>query len=147
MLIALLVFYANTLRDNDGNADVTSRNERMARTRSFDVPAKPHLWIFAKVAFGSLEMLLISCRRIVIILHTSSFTMGRHPDLVKFGERVRQLRQAEGVSQEKLAELAELHRTYIGGIERGERNVALLNILRIAKALNASPCDLLKDFE
>lgn len=73
--------------------------------------------------------------------------MSRHPDLVKFGERVRQRRQSQGVSQEKLAELAELHRTYIGGIERGERNVALLNILRIAKALEASPCDLLKDFD
>jgi transcriptional regulator with XRE-family HTH domain len=73
--------------------------------------------------------------------------MSGHPDLIKFGERVRQLRQSQKVSQEKLAELAELHRTYIGGIERGERNVALLNILRIAKALNASPCDLLKDFE
>ncbi len=73
--------------------------------------------------------------------------MSRHPDLVKFGERVRQLRQSQGVSQEKLAELAELHRTYIGGIERGERNVALLNILKIAKALNSSPGELLKDFD
>ncbi len=73
--------------------------------------------------------------------------MSRHPDLLKFGERVRQLRQSREVSQEKLAELAELHRTYIGGIERGERNVALLNILKIAKALNSSPCELLKDFD
>jgi transcriptional regulator with XRE-family HTH domain len=73
--------------------------------------------------------------------------MLKHPDLVKFGERVRQLRQSAEVSQEKLAELAELHRTYIGGIERGERNVALLNILKLAKALNASPSELLKDFE
>ncbi|MEN6489534.1 MAG: helix-turn-helix transcriptional regulator [Smithella sp.] len=92
-------------------------------------------------------MLLIGCRRIVITRNTSLLTMSRHPDLLKFGERVRQLRQVRGVSQEKLAELAELHRTYIGGIERGERNVALLNILKIAKALNVSPCELLKDFD
>lgn len=73
--------------------------------------------------------------------------MSKHPELLKFGERVRQLRQAQGVSQEKLAELAELHRTYIGGIERGERNVAFLNIVKIAKALNTSLCELLKDFD
>jgi predicted transcriptional regulator len=54
-----------------------------------------------------------------------------------FGEQVRKLRKARGLSQEELAELAELHRNYIGGIERGERNVALLNIVRLAKALHS----------
>ena len=92
-------------------------------------------------------MLLIGCRPIVIIGNISSLTMGRHPDLVKFGERVRQLRQSKGISQERLAELSELHRTYIGGIERGERNVALLNILKIARALNTSPYELLKGID
>lgn len=56
--------------------------------------------------------------------------------LERFGERVRELRLAANLSQEKLAELARLHRTYIGGIERGERNVSLLNIHAIANALN-----------
>lgn len=64
-----------------------------------------------------------------------------------FGEQVRKLRKARGLSQEELAELAELHRNYIGGIERGERNVALLNIVRLAKALGVSLSELLEGVE
>ncbi|MEG3848190.1 helix-turn-helix transcriptional regulator [Microcoleus sp. herbarium19] len=64
-----------------------------------------------------------------------------------FGEQVRKLRKARGLSQEELAELAELHRNYIGGIERGERNVALLNIVRLAKALGVSLSELLEGIE
>jgi transcriptional regulator with XRE-family HTH domain len=56
----------------------------------------------------------------------------------KFGNRVRELRVAQGLSQEELAQKAGLHRTYIGGIERGERNVSLENIQRIALALNVT---------
>ncbi len=56
----------------------------------------------------------------------------------KFGIRVRELRTAQGLSQEKLADLSGLHRTYIGGIERGERNVSLENIQKIALALSES---------
>jgi transcriptional regulator with XRE-family HTH domain len=52
-----------------------------------------------------------------------------------FGRRVRALRTQRGLSQEKFAELCGLHRTYMGGIERGERNISLINIGRIAKAL------------
>ena len=48
------------------------------------------------------------------------------------------------MSQEKLAKLSELHRTSIGGIKRGERNVALINILRIARAIKVSPSELLE---
>ena len=69
------------------------------------------------------------------------------PELKKFGKQVRQLRKALGLSQEDLAELTDLHRTYIGGIERGERNVALINIVRLAKALKVSPSELLKGIE
>ena len=54
----------------------------------------------------------------------------------KFGVRVRKLRVAQGLSQEVLAQRAGLHRTYIGGIERGERNVSLENIQKISSALN-----------
>jgi transcriptional regulator with XRE-family HTH domain len=64
-----------------------------------------------------------------------------------FGEQVRKLRKSRGLSQEELAELAELHRNYIGGIERGERNVALLNILRLGKALGVSLSELLEGIE
>lgn len=53
-----------------------------------------------------------------------------------FGKRVRELRKQKGYSQEQLADRADLHRTYIGAIERGEQNVSLDNIARIAKALN-----------
>jgi transcriptional regulator with XRE-family HTH domain len=59
-----------------------------------------------------------------------------------FGRRVRTLRLGRGLSQEKLAELAELHRNYVGGVERGERNIALLNIVALARALKVRPSKL-----
>jgi len=52
-----------------------------------------------------------------------------------FGKHVRKLRLDRGLSQEKLAELADLHRNYVGGVERGERNIAIINIVRLARAL------------
>lgn len=55
--------------------------------------------------------------------------------LVKFGNRVREERQKQKLSQEELAEKAGVHRTYIGMIERAEKNITLINIERIAKAL------------
>ena len=54
---------------------------------------------------------------------------------ILFGSRVRQMRIERGLSQERLAELAHLHRNYIGGVERGERNLGLLNIVALAHAL------------
>lgn len=60
-------------------------------------------------------------------------------DRIKFGRMVRRLRLAKGWTQERLAEHAELHSTYVGGIERGERNVGLENIVKIARALGVSP--------
>jgi transcriptional regulator with XRE-family HTH domain len=59
---------------------------------------------------------------------------------------LRKLRDERGYSQEKLAERAGLHRNYIGGVERGERNVGLENILKLAKALSVSPRELFADF-
>ena len=60
----------------------------------------------------------------------------------KFGSRVRDLRIAQGISQEVLAQKSGLHRTYIGGIERGERNISLVNIEKIAKALDLTLVDI-----
>ena len=56
-----------------------------------------------------------------------------------FGQRVREARQAKGLSQETLASLCDLDRTYIGSVERGERNISLVNIRKLATALGISP--------
>lgn len=70
--------------------------------------------------------------------------MDRDPKHV-LGRAIRKRRLHLRLSQEKLAERADLHWTYIGGIERGERNVSLLNIVKIAKALQITPSELLKE--
>ena len=64
--------------------------------------------------------------------------------LVKFGKRVREERVKQGLSQEALAAKAGVHRTYIGMIERAEKNITLLNIEKIAKALKITKSQLLK---
>ena len=56
----------------------------------------------------------------------------------QFGERLKELRLSKGLSQEKLAFKSGMHRTYLGGIERGERNPSLKNIVAIAKALGVT---------
>ena len=68
----------------------------------------------------------------------------KEPILVLFGNNVREIRKMRNLSQEKLAELSGLHRTYIGMIERAEKNISLSNIQRIAHALNVSIETLLK---
>lgn len=64
----------------------------------------------------------------------------------RFGYAVRKRRQELGISQEELADRAELHRTYIGDIERGSRNLSLENIEKIAKALDVSISVLFADY-
>ena len=63
--------------------------------------------------------------------------------LLLFGTRVRELRLTKRISQEELAALTELDRTYISGIERGKRNLSLKNIIKVANALQISPSELL----
>ena len=65
------------------------------------------------------------------------------PILDIIAANIRYYRKKAGISQEKLGELAELHRTYIGGVERGEYNVTARNIARIARALDIEPFVLL----
>jgi len=67
--------------------------------------------------------------------------------LERVGFRVRELRVAAGLTQAQLADRAGLHRTFIGSVERGERNVALLSLRRIAHALRTTPAALLADPE
>jgi len=71
----------------------------------------------------------------------------RNDRVQQFGERVRHLRQKAKLSQEELAARVGIHRTYMGGVERGERNLGLINILRIADALDVSPASLFKGIE
>lgn len=65
-----------------------------------------------------------------------------HEILIKFGSRVRSLRKEKRLSQEELAHRANLHRTYIGMIERAEKNITLINIKKIANALEIRLTDL-----
>jgi transcriptional regulator with XRE-family HTH domain len=62
-----------------------------------------------------------------------------------FAENIRRFRQKQGLSQEALADLAGLHRTYVGAVERGERNITLLNANKIAEALGVKLSDCVKE--
>lgn len=59
----------------------------------------------------------------------------KHPALIKIGKKIRDLRKDKGFSQESFADEVGVDRTYMGGIERGERNISAINIIRIARAL------------
>jgi transcriptional regulator with XRE-family HTH domain len=62
---------------------------------------------------------------------------------MRFGRRLREVREGVGISQEKLAEKAKLHRTYVSSVERGKRNISLENIERLAQALGVPMRDLM----
>ena len=68
----------------------------------------------------------------------------QHSELIDFGKAVRSIRLDKGISQEKLAELAGIDRSYMGGVERGEHNVALINMKRISNALDVSIAFIMK---
>ena len=64
--------------------------------------------------------------------------------IIRFGKNVQRIRKEKNISQEKLAEYAGLHRTYIGMIERFERNITLINAEKVANALGVEICELIK---
>lgn len=68
-------------------------------------------------------------------------------ELKSLGTNIRLQRTKRGLSQENLAELSGLHRTYIGAVERGERNISIKNVIKIAKALEIKLTELLKNVE
>lgn len=71
----------------------------------------------------------------------------KDPVLVAIGSRIRAVREARGISQEDFAALAGLDRSYYGGVERGERNVAALNLVKVALALRAEVGELFVPLE
>jgi DNA-binding XRE family transcriptional regulator len=99
---------------------------------------------------GARIVLLIGGRRIGIT-GASVASVPRSPgerlELIALGRAVRELRHERGISQEDLADEAGLHRTYVGGIDRGERNVAFLNLVKLAGALGVPASELLSRYE
>lgn len=70
-------------------------------------------------------------------------SFARDPVLVAIGASIRHARKAKGISQEALADLAVIDRSYVGGVERGEHNLAVINLHKIAAALDILPSQLL----
>ncbi len=67
----------------------------------------------------------------------------RHPNLIKIGKRIKEIRKQKGFSQEAFAAEAELGRTYFGRIERGEQNMSIQNLIQIAITLQVEVSDLI----
>ncbi len=91
--------------------------------------------------------MILKVRGLIVISYGSIVSMvekhERESEIQKrFGERVREIRKRRGLSQEALAFACKLDRTYVGGVERGERNISLINIYRIAEALEVTPKEL-----
>lgn len=87
---------------------------------------------------------VIICRQLSIVQSSTLCDFGKMGDIkIRFGQRVKELRLAKGYSQEKLAEISDLDRTYIPGIEAGKRNVSLIVVEKIAKAFNLTISELL----
>lgn len=78
---------------------------------------------------------------------SKSYTNVELTHLKGVGETIRELRNELEISQEQLAYNSSLDRTYIGSVERGERNISVLNLKKIADALNVNTSDLLKNLE
>lgn len=94
---------------------------------------------------NNIKLLIIVCCLLTIktiVLNTIIINSMKETVLVDFGKKIKELRSLKKISQEELADLAGVHRTYIGMIERAEKNITLLNIEKIANALNINIKDL-----
>lgn len=94
--------------------------------------------------------MLLRVRGLIVVSALSVTAVARQAasDVLRaFGRAVRILRRQRGLSQEALAELSELDRTYVGSVERGERNLSLINITRLAAALGVRASELLREAE
>jgi len=78
---------------------------------------------------------------------TSGLDKAKHPVLVAFGETVRQRRKQQGFSQEAFGDACGIDRSYMGGIERGEHNLALVNIMKIIRTLGVRPSEFFADLD
>jgi len=90
---------------------------------------------------------IVCCCEVLILLHLCIPKLAMKPKidiLISFGNKVRTFRKEKGISQEELAFRSDLHRTYIGMIERAEKNITLKNIEKIANALEVSIRDLFR---
>ena len=72
--------------------------------------------------------------------------MAARDPLKLFSDRLRELREKRGISQQKLSELAGLNRNYVSDVERGRRNPCLANIVKLAEALDVAPAELFRSF-
>jgi len=81
----------------------------------------------------------------MVIKYIHLYTMKKNKVLVQIGDNIRNVRLKQNLSQEQLSFKAGLDRSYIGSVERGERNIAAVNLVKIAEALNIKPSALLND--
>lgn len=109
---------------------------------SWHFPAAPHSRDNLKI-----RGVLLKVCRFKGIRHRHFRMPSKRKPLVEFGRRVRDKRIAMGLSQEALAAECDLHRTYIGSVERGERNVSLINLLIIARALGIDTSSLVRGLQ
>lgn len=69
--------------------------------------------------------------------------MEKHPNLIKIGKKIREIREEQNISQEECAALAQLGRTYFGRVERGEQNISIQNLIKIAFVLQVEVGDII----